>query len=349
MTQGASRGKMLVPLVGLAILAVLLLLPRKQNSGPQPTPGAQTLRLGYFPNVTHAPAILGVANGEFQKALGARVTLAPKVFNAGPEEMEALLAGEIDLGYVGPGPAVDTYVRSQGRALKVIAGACSGGAALVARADTPITSIRQLDGKRVAVPQLGGTQDISLRHFMGAEGLQPQEKGGTVQILPVKNPDILVLFKRKELDAAWVPEPWASRLIKEAHARLVIDERDLWTDKMFPTTVLIARTAYLTEHPQQVQAFLQAHLRTIDWIQKNPQPAQSALNAELKRLMGKALAPDVLETSWQRVTFTSDPDRTHLEAFVKASSDAGYLKSGQVDVAQLLDLSALQQAQAAQR
>jgi NitT/TauT family transport system substrate-binding protein len=331
----------------LAILAALLFFPSRHPNSPPVVSGAQPLHLGYFPNVTHAPAVVGVADGEFQKALGAGITLVPRVFNAGPEEMEALLAGEIDLGYVGPGPAIDTFLRSQGRALRVIAGACSGGAALVARADTPILAIRDLNGKRVAVPQLGGTQDISLRHFMSVQGLQPQDKGGSVQILPVKNPDILVLFKRKELDAAWVPEPWASRLIKDANARLVVDERDLWPDRKFPSTVVIARTAYLEQHPEAVRAFLQAHLRTIDWLQKNPSQAQAAVNAELKRLLSKGLAPDVLTSAWNRVSFTADPDRTSLEAFVRASADAGYIKPGEVDVAKMVDLTGLQQAQVA--
>jgi NitT/TauT family transport system substrate-binding protein len=288
---------------------------------------------------------VGVARGEFQKALGSGVALDPKVFNAGPEAMEALLAGAIDVCYVGPSPAINTFLKSSGRALKVLAGACSGGAALVARQGTGIHSVRDLDGKRVAVPQLAGTQDVSLRYFLAANGLSPREKGGTVQILPIKNPDIFALFLRGQLDAAWVPEPWVARLLKDAGAELVVDERDLWPEKRFTTTVVVARRDYLEKHPAQVQALLQAHLRAITWVQQQPDAAQKVVNAELKRLTGKALPESVLKAAWQRVTFTADPNRANLQAFADAAIRAGYLPSQGVDVAALLDLQPLENAQ----
>src|SRR5579871_1638214 len=180
--------------------------------------GKPVLRLAYFPNVTHAPALAGVARGDFQQALGDKAALETRVVNAGPEAMEALLANAIDVSYVGPSPAINTYLKSQGRVLRLLAGACSGGASLVASADTPIHSIKDLDGKSVAVPQFGGTQDVSCRHFLAASGLRPKDKGGSVDLQEIKNPDILALFKQKQLDAAWVPEPWAARLIADARS-----------------------------------------------------------------------------------------------------------------------------------
>lgn len=308
--------------LGVVILGVLALNPGVQIS--RAAESHEKLRLAYFPNITHAPALVGIAHGDFQRSLE-EVALETKVVNAGPEAMQALLAGEIDVAYVGPSPAINTYLKSGRRVLKIIAGACSGGAALVARSDTKIVGVRDLDGKRVGVPQLGGTQDVSCRHFLAQCGLYPREKGGTVEIIPAKNPDILALFLRKQLDAAWVPEPWAARLVKEAGARLVVDERNLWPDGKFTTTVVVARTAFLKAHPERVAALLRAHLQVIDWLRRHPEQGQHTVNAELKRLTGKALPTDVLQAAWNRVAFTSDTNRSSIEAFVLAAVEAGYL------------------------
>jgi NitT/TauT family transport system substrate-binding protein len=234
-------------------------------------------------------------------------------------------------------------LKSQGRALKILAGACDGGAALVARSDANITSVRDLDGKRVGVPQLGGTQDISLRHFLAQAGLAAKEKGGTVDILPAKNPDILVLLRRGDLDAAWVPEPWVSRLIHEANATIVADERSLWPNRTFLTTVLVVRQGYLAQHPDRVQALLAAHLRTVTWLQQHPAEGQQLVNSELKRLSGKALKPIVLREAWDRCRFTADLAPADMAQLLQASTEAGYLQPHAVNVAALLDLDPLKQ------
>lgn len=288
------------------------------------------LRLAYFPNLTHAPAIVGIARGEFQRE-ASRYRIEPKVVNAGPEAMEALLAGEVDFAYVGPSPAVNTYLKSGGKALVILSGACSGGASLISRGDLPIRSVADLDGKRVAVPQLGGTQDVSLRHFLDENGLAPQDRGGSVEIIPVKNPDILALFIEKQIDAAWVPEPWASRLKKDARAKTVVDERDLWPGRRFTTTVLVARKAYADVHPDAVQDVLLAHSISVGWLNANPEDAQKVVNSELKRLTGKALADSVMREAWSRVEFTSDPNRVNIVALSEAAKKAGYLK-GKIDL-----------------
>ncbi|HLV79613.1 MAG TPA: ABC transporter substrate-binding protein [Chthonomonadaceae bacterium] len=309
--------------------------------------GKPVLRLAYFPNVTHAPALAGVARGDFQQALGDKAALETRVVNAGPEAMEALLANAIDVSYVGPSPAINTYLKSQGRVLRLLAGACSGGASLVASADTPIHSIKDLDGKSVAVPQFGGTQDVSCRHFLAASGLRPKDKGGSVDLQEIKNPDILALFKQKQLDAAWVPEPWAARLIADAGARRVVDERDLWPGKAFTTTVIVVRKSFLDEHPDLVEAFLKAHLQETAWLQKHPEEGQTVVNAELKRLTGKALKPEVLKDAWSRVQFTDDPNRPSVEAFLQAAEEAGYLRDKGTSIAGLFDFSLLDKARLA--
>lgn len=336
----------LTPLFGVSVLAFLTLFygtPPSASVGS----GKEQVRVGYFPNVTHAVALVGVANHLLEQGMGRKVAVVPKVFNDGPSEMEALLAGEIDLGYVGPSPAINTFLKSRGQALTIIAGACSGGASLVARADAPIASVRDLDGKRVAIPQIGNTQDVSLRHFLEVEGLKPQEKGGSVQILPTKNPDILALFLKGELDAAWVPEPWASRLVREAKAKRVVDERDLWPGHSFATTVVVARRIYLEQHPQRVQAFLNAHVQAVNWVQSHASESQALANAEIKRLTGKALKDAVLQESWRRCDFSADPNRASLESFIQYAMNAGFIKRQTVALNDLVDSRMLTVAQQA--
>lgn len=340
------RGRLVVPLLGVAALAAVAI---RWGKGPEtaPAPGKQHVRLAYFPNLTHAAALVGMGRGEFEKALPAGVALAPRVFNAGPEEMEALLAGEVDVGYVGPSPALNTYVKSGGRALRIVAGASSGGAALVARCGAAVSAAGDLDGRRVAVPQLGGTQDVSLRHFLARSGLRPREQGGTVEVVPLRNPDILALMRRAELDAAWVPEPWAARLIAEAGARLVVDERALWPGGRFTTTVVVARTAYLREHPQVVAALVTAHVRSVQWLRAHPEGARRLANAELKRLTGKELPEEVLEQAWARVEFTDDPYRESIRQFVAMAQEAGYLPRTVPGAAALFEPAVLEQARRA--
>jgi NitT/TauT family transport system substrate-binding protein len=330
-----------MPLFGIVTLFLLAFVVGRPPDVPRS--GAQRLRLGYFANVTHAPAVLGVGRGTFQQALGRQISLDPKIFNAGPEAMEALLAGEIDVCYVGPGPAINTFLKSNGTKLKIIAGACSGGAVLVARDGVHIANVRDLEGKRVAIPQIGGTQDISLRHFLALQGLRGTEKGGSVPILAVKNADMLTLFKRGELDAAWVPEPWGARLIHDGKASLVLDERDLWPDHKVTTTVVVARRAYLDQHPQEVQKLLAAHLQILTWMRQHAEEAQNGVNSELKRLSGKRLSDVVLREAWGRCDFTADPNPVSIAAIMQAQVEGGYLPRA-VNVAQLLDTHLLGQA-----
>ena len=331
------------PLFGIAVLLWLALFYGAQPQENR-TRGQIAVRLGFFPNLTHAPALVGVARGDFQRELGANAALEPKAFNAGPEAMEALLAGAIDVSYVGPGPAINTYLKSHGKALRVLAGACSGGASLVAEADAPIRSLRDLDGKRVAVPQIGGTQDISLRYFLLREHLQTRDKGGSVLVLPIKPADALALMKRGEIDAAWMPEPWVTRLIHEAGAKLVTDERDLWPAHHFPTTVIVARREFLAAHPEQVDAIVRAHLDAIRFLQEQTPEAQQTVNGELKRLAGKPLKDADLREAWGRVAFTADPDKAGLETFAAMATQTGYL-SANSDVSALLDPEPLARAQ----
>src|SRR5215471_19079259 len=204
-----------------------------------------TVRVGAFPNITHPQAMVGKANGAFEKALGSNVKVDWKTFNAGPSAMEALFAGAIDLTYIGPNPTITGYVRSNGEALRIIAGATSGGAALVVRNDSGIEKPEDFRAKKVATPQLGNTQDVALRAWLKDHGLRSVDKGGDVAVMPMANPDQLTLFQKKSLDAAWAPEPWATRLIREGDGRLFLDERSLWPQGQFITCHLIVATKFL--------------------------------------------------------------------------------------------------------
>jgi NitT/TauT family transport system substrate-binding protein len=319
-------GWSLKPLSAFAFLLLIALV--YGGAPPENSAGKTRLRLGYFPNITHAPALIGVARGTFGQQAGDKVNIETRVFNDGPTAMEALLAGEIDIAYVGPGPAINTFRKSQGRALRIVAGACSGGALLIARPEARVGGIRDLDGKRIGVPQLGGTQDISLRSFLAQNGLAPREKGGTVEIVPVKNPDILALFKQKQLDAAWTQEPWATRIVKEAGAQYILDERDLWPDKKLITTVIVARTAFAEQKPELVQAIVSGHNQTLKFIQSETAEAQKIANGEIQRLTGKSLPNDVLTQSWRNVEFVSDPNAAGIERFAQMAVEAGYAKKG---------------------
>jgi NitT/TauT family transport system substrate-binding protein len=302
-----------------------------------------TIRVGAFPNITHPQAMVGKANGFFEKAMGTGVKVEWKGFNAGPAAIEALYAGAIDLTYIGPNPAISGYVRSNGEALRVIAGATSGGAALVVRNDSGIQTPEDFHRKKIATPQLGNTQDVALRAWLKAHGMKSTDKGGDVQVIPLANPDQLTLFVKKELDGAWAPEPWATRLIKEGNGRLFLDERTLWPGGQFVTAHLIASTKFLKEHPDLVKKWLRAHVELTDWINGNVPEAKKRLNSQIQKETGKALPPAVLDEAWSRLQVTSDPLRNSLLNSARSAFEAGFLGRQMPDLSQLYDLTLLNQ------
>ncbi len=299
------------------------------------------LRVGYFPNITHAQALVGRAGGQFERAVGPGVQIEWKAFNAGPSAIEALFANAIDLTYVGPNPTVAGYVRSQGEAVRVVAGAASGGASLVVRQGAGIQKASDFHGKKVATPQQGNSQDVALRAWLRANGLKPREKGGDVQVLPITNADQFTLFLKGQLDAAWAPEPWAARLVYEAGGRIFLDERDLWPNHEFIITDLIVRPKFLKEHPDVVKNFLRAHLELTDWIGKNPAQAKQILNRQLQKETGKALSPEVLGDAFSRMAVTYDPIRSSLVTSTQQAFDEGFLGRTLPDLSGLYDLTLL--------
>jgi sulfonate transport system substrate-binding protein len=304
---------------------------------------AVTIRVGAFPNITHAQAMVGKVNGTFEKAMGPNVKIDWKTFNAGPAAIEALFAGAIDMTYIGPNPTISGYVRSNGEALRVIAGVSSGGAALVVRNDSGIQSPADFHGKKIASPQLGNTQDVALRSWMKANGLKSRDKGGDVQIIPLANPDQLTLFLKKELDAAWAPEPWATRLIREGNGRLFLDERTLWPNGQFVCANLIVSAKFLKEHPELVKNWLRAHVELTDWINGHLPEARRILNQQIQNETGKALPQGLLDEAFGRMQVTYDPLRASLLTSAKSAFEAGFLGRQMPDLSNVYDLSLLNQ------
>ena len=320
-----------------AMAAILLIAASALHAQQKPT----VLRVGYFPNITHAQALVGRANGQFEKSLGAGVQVEWKAFNAGPSAIEALFANAIDLTYVGPNPTVAGYFRSQGAAVRVIAGAASGGASLVVRKGAGIQSASDFHGKKVATPQLGNTQDVALRSWMRANGLKSREKGGDVQVIPISNPDQLTLFLKGQIDAAWAPEPWAARLVHEGGGRIFLDERDLWPDHQFVITNIIVSPKFLKEHPDVVKNFLRTHVELTEWINKNPAQAKQIMNQQLQKETGKALPAEVLDEAFSRMQVTYDPIHSSLLKSTQQAFDEGFLGRTQPDLSSLYDLTLL--------
>src|SRR5437588_7733894 len=284
-----------------------------------------TIRVGAFPNITHAQPMIGKANGWFEKAMGQNAKIEWRSFNAGPSAIEALFADAIDMTYVGPNPAINGYVRSNGEALRIIAGATSGGAALVVRGDSGINKAEDFHGKRIASPQMGNTQDVALRAWLKTQGLKTTDKGGDVTVMPIANPDQLTLFMKKEIDATWAPEPWASRLVHDAGGRIFLDERTLWPQGQFLTTELVVSTNFLQSHPDLAKKWLQAHVELTDWINGHVPEAKAILNRQILSETGKSLSAGVLDDAFGRLQITYDPLRGSLLQAAKSAFDAGFL------------------------
>jgi NitT/TauT family transport system substrate-binding protein len=296
--------------------------------------------IGYFPNLTHAQAVLGVASGDFERAV-APMALSTRLFNAGPSLVEALFAGEIDIGYVGPGPALSAYQKSGGKGLRVVAGAAANGVVVVARKGSGIQTLADLAGKRLATPQLGNTQDISARHYLSSVLKQTD----LTTVIPVENAEQAAMFQRGDVDAAWVPEPWGQRLISETGATLVGEEKDLWPTKEFLLTLVVTTPEFLAQHPDVVAAVLKAHRSWTQRLAKEPDAHAAELGDALFTLSGKRLPAGVLPAALKRVRFTDDPGLDTLRTFATWKHDLG-LDRGEVDLGALVDTSALERASA---
>jgi NitT/TauT family transport system substrate-binding protein len=295
------------------------------------------VRLGYFPNITHAPAIIGDLGGLFEERLGDRGDLEVSTFNAGPEAVEALFAEALDLTFIGPNPAINAFAQSDGTAVRIVSGTTSGGAFLVVRdgIDTP----EDLEGARLATPQLGNTQDVALRAWLADEGFSADDAGGgDVSIQPQANGDALAAFIAGDLDGAWVPEPWATRFIQEGGAHVLVDEADLWPEGDYVTTHLIVRTEFLEDHPEVVQAVIEGLADAIDLTASDPAKAKALTNEGIAAVTDKPLPDAVLEAAWANLRFTLDPLASSLATSAEDAEAVGLLDAVDLEGIYALDL-----------
>jgi NitT/TauT family transport system substrate-binding protein len=306
--------------------------------------GPVTLRLGYFPNLTHAPAIVGVEKGIFAEKLGGAARLETKTFNAGPSAIEAIFSGALDATYVGPNPTINAYNQSDGKAIKVISGAASGGVALVVKPG--INSAQDLKGKKIGTPQLGNTQDVAVRYWLKEHGLTTtKEGGGDVSIVPQENAQNLATFRGGAIDGAWVPEPWASQLVN-AGGKVLVDERTLWPGGRFVITNLIVRTEFLKQHPDVVRKLVEGAVAANAFVNTHPDEAKQAVSAHIAKISGKPLDPKLIDQAWPRIEFLNDPLASSLKTGLDHAVAVGLTKP--VDLAGLYDLSFLNEVLKAQ-
>jgi NitT/TauT family transport system substrate-binding protein len=315
---GIKRRAWIAGLVGAAASVALPGCRRSSRSG---------LRVGYMPNLTHAVPIVAGARGLFSQNVRHKLELI--AFNAGPAAVEALLACDVDLVYCGPGPAVNAFIRTHGR-VRVLSGACDGGASFVVRADLPIDDASDLSHRRLATPQIGNSQDIALRRYLWENDLSPADRGGTVTVVPMASSDILSLMASKDLDGAWVPEPWASRLVAEAGGRVFLDEATLWPDGRFPTTILVTTSEALTRRREAMAGILEANHQAIAWISGHGADARKLVNEELKQMTGKKLADPIIASAWKRLSFTEDPELAALRETARFAKRIGYLPTSDI-------------------
>lgn len=297
--------------------------PNSSNSSD----GKVILNLGYYPNLTHAVALVGVGRGTFKQKLGSGVLLQTKTFNAGPAEIQALLAGSIDIAFVGPSPAISGYTQSHDSALKVIAGASSAGVEFVVQANAKINGPADLANKKIADPQKGGTQDVALRYYLRQQGLKSTDEGGNVQIISTDNASILNLFKQGKIDGAWMPEPWATRLTVEGKGKVFLNESSLWPGGQFATTIIVVRQAFYNTYPNIVKSFLQASVDTVQYIQSNAASAEQIANEQILQITGSPMKSAELPLAFQDLQITYDPLASTVNEQANRSYTLGFVKS----------------------
>ena len=283
------------------------------------------IRIAYFPNIGHAIPIVGMEKGFFAEHLGEDVKIETRVFDSGPQAIESLFANSVDLAYVGPGPAINGFLNSNNQNVKILAGAASGGASFIVHPDSEISSASDFAGKKIAAPQIGNTQDVSLRHFLAENQLKPAEKGGSVVVYNIPNPDIYTLFVKGDIDGAWVAEPWATILETELNGKRLFHEEDLWPDKEFASVLLIGNVDYIDKNGAVWAAYIRAHHETQIWIEANPVETRNVFNDFLDSYLGQSLSDNVVDIALSNIMITADPKPNSVISFAEKADALGYL------------------------
>ncbi len=283
------------------------------------------IRIAYFPNIGHAIPIIGIEKGFFAEKISTDTKIETRVFDSGPQVIESLFANSVDVAYVGPGPAINGFLNSENKNIQILAGAASGGASFIVHPNSEINSASDFVGKKIAAPQIGNTQDVSLRHYLSENNLKPAEKGGSVIIYNISNPDIYTLFVKGDIDGAWVAEPWATILETELGGDRLFFEEDLWPNKEFASVLLIANIDYVEKNPEIISNFLISHHEIVKWINDNPVETRIVFNTFLKSHLGQSLSDDVVDISLSNLKITSDPVKDSVYSFAEKANVLGYL------------------------
>ena len=283
------------------------------------------IRVAYFPNIGHVVPIIGIETGIFSKGLGNDTKIETKLFDSGPQVIESVFAKSIDIAYVGPGPTINGFLKSEKLDVKILAGAANGGASFIVHPNSEITSVSDFDGKKIAAPQIGNTQDVSLRHYLSENELKPAEKGGSVVVYNIPNSDIYTLFVKGDIDGAWVAEPWATILETELGGKRLFHEEELWPNNQFASVLLIANIDYVEKNPQIISNFLSSHHETVDWINQNPVDTRIIFNNFLNSYLGQPLPDDVIDIALSNLVITVDPQSDSVYSFAEKADALGYL------------------------
>ncbi len=310
-------------LAGIGVILLAIAVGITANTGIDNS--ENSLRVAYFPNIGHAIPVVGMERGTFENNLGNTTAVESKIFDSGPQVIESLFAKSIDLAYVGPGPAINGFLKSENHDVLILSGAASGGASFIVHPNSEINSANDFAGKRIAAPQIGNSQDVSLRHYLSENGLKPYEKGGSVVVLNIPNPDIYTLFTKGEIDAAWVPEPWATILVQELDGERMFFEEELWPNEKFASVLLIGRQEYVKENPEIISKWLESHEQTVNWINENPQDTRIIFNDFMLNHMGQTLSDSVVDESLANLEITTDPVDDSIYTFAKRADSLGYL------------------------
>ena len=307
-----------IGLTAIVLMAAVLNITSSDNSGNE-------IRVAFFPSISHAVPIVGIENNIFQENLTEKKIIEVKIFDSGPQVIESLFANSIDLAYVGPGPVINGFLKSNGQDLKILAGAANGGASFIIQKNSGLDSIENFQGKRIASPQISNTQDVSLRHYLSTHGLEPVEKGGTVFVINISNPDIYTLFAKGDIDGAWVPEPWATILVEELGGVRLFNESQFWPEKKFSSVLLIGRTNFIEQNPETVEKWILSNQKTAEWINSNPDKTKMIYNEFMQDYMGKTFSKKIVDESFSNLEITYEPIKSSILTFAERADSLGYL------------------------
>ncbi len=315
-----TRSVISVGIIGIVLLSILGITQNYNDNTHE-----NKIRIAYFPNIGHVIPIVGMENGFFENSIGNKTQIETQVFDSGPQAIESLFANSIDVAYVGPGPAINGFLNSNNNNVKILAGAASGGASFIVHPNSEINSVSDFAGKKIAAPQIGNTQDISLRYYLSENGLKPAEKGGSVIVYNISNPDIYTLFVKGDIDGAWVAEPWATILETELGGKRLFHEEELWPNNEFASVLLIANVNYVEKNPEVISNLLASHYETVLWINQHPVETRIVFNDFLNSHLGQSLSDDVVDIALSNIVITGDPLSDSIDSFAEKADMLGYL------------------------